>query len=325
MQRQTSQTTTCPACATTFKVDNDQLSVAQGWVRCGQCAKVFDASNRLLPNSVAEAGALAFSAPQEHRVEDRPKTAAGPEVAKIASPAASNRALASKIQDASEPLDSEERHEPVFADDTFNAEPANLAQAPDLPAQDTDAFSDVDFVKKAQRKSFWKSPLVRTLLGMACLALALALALQWAVQKKDALAAQDPRLAPWLQAMCRTLGCELRPLRRIESLVIENSSFSRTGPDAYRLRFTLKNTGNAALEVPALEVMLQDSQAQTLVRRVTLPVEFGVTDATLAAHSELAGDLMLKVAAPASAPAELAPEPAAFLPVTGYRILAFYP
>jgi len=62
-----------------------------------------------------------------------------------------------------------------------------------------------------------------------------------------------------------------------------------------------------------------------LVRRVTLPAEFGATAATLAAQSELAGDLVLKVSVPAGVPANLALEPAVFLPVTGYRILAFYP
>jgi len=341
MQRQISQTTTCPACATMFRVGDDQLMVAQGWVRCGQCAKVFDASDRLLPDSAVEADARASCAPQEHHADDQPEAAADLDVAKIASQPALNSALSPKIHDAPEPPDSEGRQEPAFAADIFNVEPASMAQTqapgvsdlpgmaqPDqdaLPAQEPDAFPDVDFIKKAQRQDAWKSPLVRTLLGMACLALALALALQWAVRQKDVLAAQDPRLVLWLQAMCRPLGCELRPLRRIESLVIENSSFSRTGPDAYRLRFTLKNTGNAALEIPAMEVTLTDSQEQALVRRVTLPAEFGATAATLAAQSELAGDLVLKVSVPAGAPANLALEPAVFLPVTGYRILAFYP
>ena len=39
--------TRCPACGTMFKVVTDQLKVSQGWVRCGQCAEVFDASLHL--------------------------------------------------------------------------------------------------------------------------------------------------------------------------------------------------------------------------------------------------------------------------------------
>ena len=39
--------TRCPACGTMFKVVADQLRIAQGWVRCGHCAEVFDASAQL--------------------------------------------------------------------------------------------------------------------------------------------------------------------------------------------------------------------------------------------------------------------------------------
>jgi len=36
--------TRCPACSTQFKVVRDQLRISDGWVRCGRCSQVFDAS-----------------------------------------------------------------------------------------------------------------------------------------------------------------------------------------------------------------------------------------------------------------------------------------
>ncbi|MCB2069785.1 MAG: zinc-ribbon domain-containing protein, partial [Ottowia sp.] len=45
--------TRCPACATMFKLVPDQLRISAGWVRCGQCGVVFDASAQML--SYAEA------------------------------------------------------------------------------------------------------------------------------------------------------------------------------------------------------------------------------------------------------------------------------
>ncbi len=42
-----SQTTRCPSCATLFKVVADQLRISDGWVRCGHCQQVFDASQSL--------------------------------------------------------------------------------------------------------------------------------------------------------------------------------------------------------------------------------------------------------------------------------------
>lgn len=43
-----SQITRCPSCATTFKVVADQLRISEGWVRCGHCKEVFDASVHLV-------------------------------------------------------------------------------------------------------------------------------------------------------------------------------------------------------------------------------------------------------------------------------------
>lgn len=42
-----SQITRCPFCSTAFKVVADQLRISDGWVRCGQCKEVFDASAHL--------------------------------------------------------------------------------------------------------------------------------------------------------------------------------------------------------------------------------------------------------------------------------------
>ena len=39
--------TRCPACGTNFKVVRDQLRISDGWVRCGRCSQVFDASDDL--------------------------------------------------------------------------------------------------------------------------------------------------------------------------------------------------------------------------------------------------------------------------------------
>ena len=39
--------TRCPACWTMFRVVPDQLRISEGWVRCGQCAEVFDAARNL--------------------------------------------------------------------------------------------------------------------------------------------------------------------------------------------------------------------------------------------------------------------------------------
>ncbi|MBL0945590.1 MAG: zinc-ribbon domain-containing protein, partial [Hydrogenophaga sp.] len=42
-------TTRCPACGTVFRVVADQLKISDGWVRCGHCSDVFDATIHLQP------------------------------------------------------------------------------------------------------------------------------------------------------------------------------------------------------------------------------------------------------------------------------------
>jgi predicted Zn finger-like uncharacterized protein len=205
-------------------------------------------------------------------------------------------------------------------DPSLNTAPADAVK----PEPEPEPEPEVSFVRDARRKALWKRPLVRGFLGLLSLALLAALLLQWVLQHKDTLAARDPRLAPFLQALCVPLNCQIRPPRRIESLVIDSSSFSKTGPDLYRLSFVLKNTSAAVLEIPALEVTLTDGQQQALVRRVLAPREFGATAAMLAAHAELAAVVTLKVSGePVAAPAASSSSPP--LPVKGYRILAFYP
>jgi len=46
----TDQHTLCPHCKATFQVSDEQLSAANGKVRCGSCMEVFDALAYLLPN-----------------------------------------------------------------------------------------------------------------------------------------------------------------------------------------------------------------------------------------------------------------------------------
>ncbi|MHA7598853.1 zinc-ribbon and DUF3426 domain-containing protein [Alicycliphilus sp. T452] len=81
-----SQITRCPSCATTFKVVADQLRISDGWVRCGQCKEVFDASKHLLSPEPApllpempldDPGTPDRHAADAPQPQDKPVTASG--------------------------------------------------------------------------------------------------------------------------------------------------------------------------------------------------------------------------------------------------------
>ncbi len=374
--------TRCPACATMFKVVDDQLQIAQGWVRCGHCGEVFEACLHLIAADAAGMSAAAGPQPMPAQspaaapealaenlaplLADAPSWTPGPPAGALEAPALLPDFTQSTLKNADEPqintldvasgpsLHGEALPENKLTEPQGHAEPAfateahgfNAASHPTISANRDDAFlaaADPDrtrapvqeapepetevavsFVRDARRGLFWSKPWVRALLGFAFMVLLAALVVQWVVRQKDVLAAQESRFVPWLEALCRPLGCALRPLRRLEGLVIERSSFSKTGPDTYRLTFAFRNTQDVALEVPALEVTLTDSQEQPLLRRVVMPAQFGATAITLGARSELAGAVSLKVSRD-DAQAAAAPTLASPLPVAGYRILAFYP
>lgn len=329
-----SQIARCPACKTMFKVVADQLKIAQGWVRCGQCGEVFDASVPFVSDAAAEQ--VLEQAPLHERVEDtQPGLDAGEALQEI-EPQEIEKPPPSTVL-----LDESPAEQAVMAasrpveEATPDAAPSSEAlpvaallehpalEMPERKAAEPDTASEVSFVRDARRKEFWKTPLIRAALGLLFLLLLSALALQWMVRQKDVLAALHPRLVPLLEALCTPLGCEIRPLRRIGSLAIDSSSFTKTGIDTYRLSFVLKNNDVTTLEIPAVEVTLTDSRDQALVRRVVKPGQFGAVAATLGAHLELSGAMSLRVSdesAPTGSPSQ-----AALLPVTGYRLLAFYP
>lgn len=76
-------TTRCPACGTMFRLDPDQLKMADGWVRCGHCADVFDATLDLeTPTGVAppdakEGGTLFAPAPSTELGAPQPGAGGG--------------------------------------------------------------------------------------------------------------------------------------------------------------------------------------------------------------------------------------------------------
>ena len=392
-----------------FKVVTDQLKVSQGWVRCGRCEDIFDASKYLLPEETTSLVLLdtpdigdavtadeSPHAPGDSEPPGMPFAHGSDSISPDVGPAAAAgvewsfpRWVAGKLthsaampvspvdaQDSAadfdpagwkEALKKRQQREDGAASAFFNlghgktlTRPASdfvgiadeappddePPRRPDLvrkatvadaefeeefdaslePLLDTAAAKEVSFVREAERKAFWTKPLVRGfLLGLSA-ALALALALQWVMQQKDSLAALEPRLQPALQALCAQLGCQIQPPRRMESLVIDSSTFTKIAADAYRLSFVLKNTSNLQVEMPALELTLTDAQDQAVVRRVVLPAQFGAVSPILGARSEMSGVVSLRVAGESgrSGASPSAASGAAWR-VAGYRVLAFYP
>lgn len=300
--------TRCPACETLFKVVPDQLRISDGWVRCGQCDEIFDASLHLLQ---ASPEAATPQLQQTGPAAERDATDSSPEATAPADDVEPDSNHAGRPDELPvEPV----LPESIPADPLTQALPGAVVDAahddvePDREAE----LNEVTFLRDGSASALWSRPLMRATLALLSLALVLGLAGQIAFHERDRIVALQPGLKPWLLAFCESLNCTLSPPRRIESIVVDSSSFTRIRGDAYRLNFTLRNTEALALALPAIELTLTDSSDQPVVRRVFLPVELGLKSDELAAGLEWPASLAVAVKAGGDR-------------VAGYRLLAFYP
>ena len=301
--------TRCPACGTMFKVVPDQLRISEGWVRCGHCAEIFDATAALLP---AEAVPPQQAAPPPAAPPPQPlaTAAAAPSPLATAKPAAMTPPAPVQAAPVAPPegpdsIDAPPLY-PWFPSEVHDSQ-LQREQSPEDPDLD-----QVSFVRQARRKAFWRRPMVRLLLVLLLLGTGALLVLQYGLHERDKLAATQPGLRPWLQLLCERLRCQVGPPRQIDAVVIDSSSFSRLRSDAYRLNFTLRNQAATQVAMPSIELTLTDTQDQPVIRRVLEPREVGVAT-LIPAASEVSGSLAIAVAGAGTAR------------VAGYRLLAFYP
>ena len=304
--------TRCPACETLFKVVPDQLRISEGWVRCGQCDEIFDASLHLL-EAATDAGPL----PIQH--DEWPAKPAETDPLESMQEASDGGPDPENADGADELL---AEPESMLAVDETHADPnpnptptPNPSPDPDLAESDAiDDMDDVSFLRERKEPVLVPRPRMRALWSLLTVVLLLGLSAQLVFHERDRIVALEPGLKPWLLAFCRPLQCTLSALRRIESIVIDSSSFSKIRGDSYRLTFTVKNSAAFALAVPAIELTLTDGLDQPVIRRVFLPSDLGLKSDALAAGAEWPASLAMTVKAAGSADR-----------FTGYRLLAFYP
>lgn len=337
--------TRCPACATMFKVVADQLRVSEGWVRCGHCGEVFDASAHLQEaDTLAAAQSPPVAAAPSH-LDHRASASNDSELPSLPAselpssgfPSETPSDFAGEASVSSHLADDLPEQEPdptelAAAAQTLREDPLDqpfelrrqdlsrpaelLSLPPSLQGEESapPPLEEPGFIRQARRQARWQHPAVRALLSVLLLALLVLLALQVAVQQRDRLAASEPALRPWLARLCSDIGCRIAPPRLIDAVAIDSSSFSKLRPDAYRLQVTLKNQGRIEVAMPSLELTLTDSEEQPVVRRVLAPADLGATRPALAPATEWSGSIAIGVADNSLASR-----------ISGYRLLAFYP
>lgn len=325
-----------------FKVVPDQLRVSDGWVRCGQCDEVFDANVHMqsdiqiakgpasarkdvwgvsLPEEsqdIALPGAykdLPVHGAQEESIHTVTANAADPEPGPA--PWEPEAKIGSESLPVQEPAQTDAFSANVAVDEvqqpTPPAEPWNL-QAQEQEVNKEGDAPKLSFMRPTSVPSVWSKPLVRAGLAALCILLGGVLLLQVIIQERDRIAATEPGTRPFLVSVCALWGCEVSPLRQIDSVVIDSSSFVKVRADVYRLNFTLKNNAKIHIATPALELSLTDMKDLPAIRRVISAPEFTPQQELMGPDAEFSASLPISVKLPAGAER-----------ISGYRLMAFYP
>lgn len=307
-----------------FKVVPDQLKISEGWVRCGKCEEIFDASAHL--QALSEPAALDPVVPDAAHASFRDELADATAIAgepdepplKTSPDAPGVRDPAGRVEPLLEPLPGET---PLLPDGSaYGVDETRPLLAEPVPAQSaatpapTARSAELSFMRTTRPPSRWHRPVMRATLLVACALLMLGLAAQVLLHERDQIAARHPGLRPLIDEACLLARCEVRPLRQIESVVIDSSAFSKVKGDLYRLSLTLKNNAPIDLAMPAVELALTDTLDHALIRRVLLPEDLGVSDGLIRATAETQTTLLLTVKANGNGER-----------IAGYRLLAFYP
>ena len=294
--------TRCPACATVYRVGDEQLSAAGGWLRCGQCQHVFDSTGFVL-NWAPSAGG---GSPASDQAES-----------KVASDAAlpadqgrlviddflkhEDRSLPAKLSPAGDDLSSFEE-----ALSTFRPQ---LDVLPQTPAAASGHLADTENPKSSEAAGEASAPVTRKGWSVSFGLLGVLLALQLAYVQRHAVGQHWPAFESLLQNLCAKMPCDLAPLQHAEGVVIESSSLVRRSDD-FVLSWTLRNTTNSTVGMTSLELTLLDVPDKPVLRKVFSPSLVGAP-ALLTPGQLWAGELILRTDAG--------------LVFSDYRILSFYP
>lgn len=309
----------CPACQTCYKVVPDQLRISDGWVRCGQCGEIFDASQQLIEAGTEQA-ATPFRVPAEDLVQTHqsiPDDTAFVDQRVAFSELVTVNQQASSVPEADNPahLTALTSSEVSWASATLLIKPSSesnaavpTAPSPEPLAEPVSFMLAPDVTSGALQRS---RPVLWWGLGVI---LVLGLLVQGLYRERDQMAALFPELKPALQSVCDVLDCRVSPLQRIENLAIDSATFHQVGQETFELRFVVKNNARYALALPAIELTLTDLADQPVMRRVFTPAELGAMVGSVASAGEWSAATYLRIRAEATG-----------VRVQGYRLLIFYP
>jgi predicted Zn finger-like uncharacterized protein len=286
--------TRCPECETTFRVTDETLLKANGQVRCGRCASVFNAYAELHDPAAKnfETEAAKPRAPSEEPPAALPPLPAPPAaVPPAAAPSQSNAARAEAAAaggGADSPAEVVVEADAAAEDETPVADSAEAAAQsnPDLSATEIERVL-TSSVAPPLPQSVYVWPAAAGAAGerraqsrgwavAAALAL-LALGAQ-AIHHFRASLASHPTFGPWISQAYGTLGAEIAPSWDVRQYQIidwvATAEPNSRGIGSLKITARIQNRGPQRQPYPAVQLRLRDRWEEAVGSRMFAPAEY---------------------------------------------------
>lgn len=281
--------TTCPACASVFRLGADQLDAAQGWVQCSVCGAAFDAH----PSLLMEDGSPLVTEPDpEPEIAAAPQPSAfpftkhHPDEVRAIEQAALEVAIPSGITQRESALELPsiiliDPDIPTLEDDfgplpQFEVEPAppaapifTVTEPPAARIEYAPPRPDIApvLVSAPRRVKSWVWTAGSALLLVVLLA-------QTGYFLRDTLVGRLPQARPAFEQACAVLGCMLSLPQDPALLQIIGSDLQTEASGRLKLTLTLGNRASQAQAWPMLVLTLTDQRERPLARRSFAPSEY---------------------------------------------------
>jgi len=299
--------TSCPQCASVFRLGADKLDAAQGWVQCGVCGAAFDARPSLLLENGSPLPPMAEPEPVEVRASPEAAPPAGLEAAEAEAAMAAETPEAvpdtEDVATANVPRGIAQREVSldlpsiilIDPDVEVSDDPGPLPQfhpAPAYPsASEAPAYPFIPVAPVAARPPAARVEYATPLPGAAHLpaaprrikpwawgvasALLLVLLLaQSAYFLRDTLVSRLPQTRPAFEQACAVLGCTLSLPKNLALLQIVGSDLKTEAGGRLSLTLTLGNRAGHAQAWPIFELTLTDLRDRPIARRSFAPSEY---------------------------------------------------
>ncbi|MGD8999429.1 MAG: DUF3426 domain-containing protein [Granulosicoccaceae bacterium] len=279
--------THCPHCETVFRVSEEQLALAEGQVRCGECDHIFNARDTLIEEGVEQqandTGIQIDTVEHEYEYEATQIDIPGfeiPPTHREGTEAAVDRGSEAVAEDVEAGPAQPEEQSPAAEETPGMEDEASTTSSSDSHDAEIDSrgYQPQALYPELNSALVIQAPpsLFRTLAGaLAILALLMLLVGQFAYFQRDSLA-RHAGLRPLLDKLCQVLDCRIAATRAPQSVrLLRHEVTTHPGrPDALSVTAVIVNEAGFTQAYPVLRLRFLDVDGRLLAQRDFLPAEY---------------------------------------------------